>query len=184
MHLFSQSLMALFLVLWAGSAVSLAAEVKAKVELKTSVVGLAHGLVVLDGTLNGEHLANPAPFEIHVIRTGSDSGTLAFFVREGGKLKKKFQTKCWWDPKNVIPAKTYTGCSTTIMKMKRHKAVYLPDEQTGKKGIFIHPGSSPHDSAGCIVIGKKCIETIFRIVPKNKRNITVKVIDRRITIPN
>lgn len=179
MRVLSQSLPASFLVLCIGSSISLAAEVKTTVELKTCLVGLAHGLVALEGTLNGEHLANPAPFEIHVIRTDSDSGTLAFFVREGGKLKKKFQTKCWWDPKNVIPAKTYTGCSTTIMEMNRHKAVYLPNKQTGKKGIFIHPGSSPHDSAGCIVIGKKYIETIFRIVPKNKRNITVKVIDQK-----
>lgn len=145
--------------------------------LLSAVIPVAIGLASEDGPAAGVDRSRSAPYEIVIRRTGKDSGTLAFYVREDGQLNKKFETRCWWDPKNVIPAKTYTGCSTTTMKMKKHHAVYLPDEQTGKKGIFIHPGASPKDSTGCIVIAKDKIEAIYRTVPRNEKNITVKVID-------
>src|SRR5688572_30319203 len=89
-----------------------------------------------------------ATYEISVLRVTDDSGKLTFTV-DG---TDQFTTDCWWDPDNAIPAKTYTDCSTTLMASKGYKSVYLPDEQTGKKGIFVHPGTKPEHSDGCIVI--------------------------------
>jgi len=75
----------------------------------------------------------------------------------------------------MIPAQQYTGCSTTVMATKQFKPVYLPDQQTGKKGIFIHQGSKPEHSDGCIVIAQDKIKTIFDTVPRDKQNVLVSV---------
>ena len=113
-----------------------------------------------------------ADYRIVVSRWTSDSGRLSFYV-DGAR---KFVTLCWWAANNRIDAKTYTGCSATLMATKRYKAVYLPDEQTGKKGIFIHPGVRPKDSQGCIVCVGSRVAEIYRTVPRGP-NITVVVED-------
>ncbi|MFA5504066.1 MAG: L,D-transpeptidase family protein [Vulcanimicrobiota bacterium] len=85
----------------------------------------------------------------------------------------------WENPDNLIPAKRYTGCSVTTMTTKGYRAIYLPDEQTGKTGIFIHQGSSPSHSDGCIVCSKSVIDFIFERTDKNAKNIIVDVIDKQ-----
>lgn len=114
-----------------------------------------------------------ADYRITVRRTNTKvcEGVLEFFV-DG---MSRFSTPCWEDPGNLIEAKTYTGCSTTTMFTKGFKSVYLPDEQTGKKGIFIHQGSKPSHSDGCIVCAAGRVAEIFDEVPRNGRNITVVV---------
>lgn len=89
---------------------------------------------------------------------------------------EQFEVDCWEAPDNLIPAKTYTGCSTTLMATKQFKSVYLPDDQTGKTGIFIHQGSSPSDSDGCIVASKLRVEEIYDTVPRDAANMTVVVL--------
>ncbi len=110
---------------------------------------------------------------INVLRVTTDTGKLTF-LKDNNEV---FNTQCWWDPKVRIPAKTYTGCSTTIMASKKMKAVYLPDEQTGHVGIFIHPGAGPKHSDGCIVCAASRVKQIYDTVPRNGRNITVDVAD-------
>jgi hypothetical protein len=114
-----------------------------------------------------------ASYKIVVHRWTSDSGRLSFYVDD----ELKFATSCWWAADNRIDAKTYTGCSTTLMAKKGYKSVYLPDEQTGKKGIFIHQGAGPQHSDGCIVCAKKKVEQIYNTVPRNGQNLTVVVGD-------
>lgn len=115
-----------------------------------------------------------AAYKITVKRTdlAKCKGILKFFV--DGTVKQ--ETTCWEDPAKLIAAKTYTGCSTTIMAKKQYESVYLPDEQTGKKGIFIHPGSNPGDSDGCIVCARAVVHYIYITVnPHDGKNVTVEV---------
>ncbi|RZO57407.1 MAG: hypothetical protein EVA89_21980 [Sandaracinaceae bacterium] len=98
-------------------------------------------------------------------------GTLRFLV-DGAE---RFSTTFWEDPGKLIPAKTYTGCSTTTMVSKGHEAVFLPDGQTGRVGIFIHPGSEPAHSEGCLVAATDRVREIYRTVPRDARNVTVVV---------
>lgn len=114
-------------------------------------------------------------YRIEVRRQTADSGKLTFFI-DG---TKKLETQCWWRAKDPIPAKTYTGCSTTIMEEKRLKAVFLPNDQTGRVGIFIHAGSKPEHSEGCIVCSREVVEKIFDIVPNDKKQMTVEVVDEK-----
>lgn len=109
--------------------------------------------------------------EIERIDRSVCDGDLRFFVDD----QQRFATPCWEDAEKLIPAKTYTGCSTTTMASKGHKAVFLPDEQTGRRGIFIHPGSRPADSEGCIVADRQRVEEIYNTVPRDQRNIVVIV---------
>ena len=63
------------------------------------------------------------------------------------------------------------------MATKGYKAVYLPDEQTGKTGIFIHQGAGPQHSDGCIVCARSKVENTYTTAPRNGRSITVVVED-------
>lgn len=117
-----------------------------------------------------------AGFKIVVSREASPAtkGTLTFFVDGDEKLK----TSCWWKADVRIPAKTYTGCSTTKMATKNYKAVYLPDSQTGRSGIFIHQGAGPQHSDGCIVCSRAVVEKIYERVPRDMKQLTVVVVDK------
>jgi hypothetical protein len=110
-------------------------------------------------------------YRITVQRVSDRQGTLTFEV-DG---VQQFKIDCWEDPGNRIDAKTYTECSTTLMATKGYKSVYLPDGQTGKVGIFIHPGSKPEHSDGCIVCATSKVTQIYNAVPRNKKNVTVVV---------
>ena len=116
-----------------------------------------------------------ASYVIDVTRDESD-GTLKCSAA-------KVNSKCWWDLKNakgVIPAGTYPGCSATVMATKGHNAIFLPNVK-GWKGIFIHVGSGPNASSGCIVIKKAEMEKLHAAIePKDGKNVTVKITD---TVP-
>lgn len=116
-----------------------------------------------------------AKYKIEVNRTNNTiaKGKLSFYI-DG---VKQFTTHCWENPTNLIKAKKYTGCSTTEMDTDKKEAVYLPNEQTGKEGIFIHQGSKPEDSKGCIVCTRSRVLEIYNEVPRNKHNIDVVVND-------
>lgn len=87
-------------------------------------------------------------------------------------------TRCWWDTKNEIPAGRYTSCSKTRMSGKQYEAIYLPDAQTGKSGIFIHKGTGSSSSEGCFVIPEQEMLKIWNdIETENGKNVTVIVSD-------
>ncbi|WP_444930769.1 L,D-transpeptidase family protein [Microbulbifer sp. SSSA002] len=94
-------------------------------------------------------------------------------------------TECWFELADPIPAKTYIGCAATRMATKKNsrgkqrEAIYIPDGQTKRRGIFIHMGSSPAWSDGCIVIEEEEVIKIWNsIQPKEARNVTVVVKDQ------
>jgi|GEM_PF-1397959 len=118
-------------------------------------------------------------YTIEVIR-GAEDGRLTF---THGTVS--VDTTCWWKLDNAIAAKTYTGCSATTMATKKNssggprEAVYLPDAQTGKNGIFIHYGKNASWSDGCIVLVEAEMLKIYNaIAPKNGANVTVVVKDK------
>jgi hypothetical protein len=91
-------------------------------------------------------------------------------------------TKCWFELTNPIAAKTYTGCSATLMLTKKNsygtsrEGIYLPDKQTNRRGIFIHMGNNAAWSDGCIVIKEQEIQKIWNSIhPKDASNVTVTV---------
>lgn len=86
-------------------------------------------------------------------------------------------TKSWEHAGNLIPPKVYTGCSKTTMASRGWPAIYIPDEQTGKKGVFIHKGESQSWSEGCICISRKEMERLLEMVPSDVGAITVEVIN-------
>lgn len=108
------------------------------------------------------------------IKRGEKDGTLSC-------SKAKVKTICWWDMKNKkgkIPAGNYKNCSATQMASKKYDAVFISGV-AGWKGIFIHQGSGPKASKGCIVIKKKEMQKLFDAIdPKNGKNVTVKVTDK------
>ena len=117
-------------------------------------------------------------YEIYVWRKKTE-GTPRFWG-PGSYL----ETTCWWKLDNEIPAKTYTDCSATTMRKKLNslglprEAIYIPDEQTGKNGIFIHYGKNASWSDGCIVIVEKEMLKIYKAIKeKNGKNVTVVVED-------
>jgi len=84
-------------------------------------------------------------------------------------------TKSWEHAGNLIPPKTYTGCSKTTMANSGRPGIYLPDEQTGKTGIFIHAGTSQSNSKGCICIQPDQMQKLLANVPSQNGAITVVV---------
>jgi hypothetical protein len=118
-----------------------------------------------------------ASYSIHVLRDGKSSGLLTY---EGNI---SLTTKCWWDPSKKIPAATYPLCSATHMTTKKNsqggprEAVFLPNVR-GFTGIFVHMGTGPDWSDGCIVIKESQMLKLFNdIQPKNGRNVAVTVED-------
>lgn len=116
----------------------------------------------------------------YLIRVNRETRKLTF---KNGSTE--VQTNCWWDKDNVIPAQMYHGCSNTRMRNKRNskgelrEAIYLPDHLTGHTGIFIHMGTGPGWSDGCIVIEESELLKIWNdIDPMDGRNVSVEVIDR------
>lgn len=86
-------------------------------------------------------------------------------------------TKSWEHAGNLIPPKVYTGCSKTTMASRGWQAIYIPDEQTGKQGIFIHKGESQSWSEGCICISENEMNKLLDIIPIETGAITVEVVN-------
>ena len=133
------------------------------------------------GTQDGVTVATS--YVISVTRSGSDSGRLTF---SDGDVK--IDTTCWWDPGNVIAAGTYGGCSKTRMATKkdsvtglRRPGIFLStavSPKTGEQTIFIHEGTGPNWSDGCIVLTRDEMMSMWnRINPMDGKNVTVVVTD-------
>ena len=108
---------------------------------------------------------------------GQDEGTLNY---ENGTVS--VSTTCWWTHIEKVPAKTYHGCSATKMAHKKNsqgqprEGIYLPG--AGNGGIFIHMGTGPAWSDGCIVIHEDELLKIWNsITPKDAGNVVVEVRD-------
>ena len=115
-------------------------------------------------------------YYVNVVR-GKSHGLLTYT----GRIN--VSSRCWWDPGKKIPAGTYAGCSATTMDSKKNssggprEAIFIPKVR-GFKGIFIHLGTSPKWSDGCIVIAESDVKRIYRdILEKNGRNVTVVIVD-------
>ena len=113
-------------------------------------------------------------YRITVMRYGKEWGILDY--KEGEKTV--VLATCYWDPEVRIPSKLYTGCSATVMDKKGYRSIYIPDEQTGRNGIFIHKGTKAEASDGCIVIDAPQIEKLWGLItPKDGQNVEVQVYD-------
>lgn len=121
-------------------------------------------------------------FEIRVKRDGK-KGTLSF--SNGGV---GVTTPCWWDPAVVVDPGTYTGYATRMANKKdgwdkgNRQAIWLGkmvpvnNGSRNASGIFIHKGTSPAWSDGCIVIQEAELRKIWTVIePKEKPNVTVIV---------
>ena len=107
------------------------------------------------------------------IELGRTDGTLAF---EHGNIN--VSTRCWWNlSKPKLKEGSYGGIKTN-MASSGYRAIWLPDAvgSKGKHDIFIHSGSGPSDSQGCIVIRQPELARIWlTIQPPNIKNISVRV---------
>jgi hypothetical protein len=103
----------------------------------------------------------------------SGEGTLTYETLVGISIS----TKCWEHAGNLIPAKVYINCSKTKMVTNGWNAIYIPDKQTGKKGIFIHKGKSQSWSKGCICIAEEEMNNLLTMVPDEKESIVVEIIN-------
>lgn len=150
---------------------------------KFAVKGQTNGGVPSTLNASAGHLALTAsaaahPYAITVSRPkdSPDTGTLEF--KDGGVT---ISTICWWAANNRIDPGVYTRCSKTVMFKLKHRGIYLPDAKskvTGNKEIFIHSGSDPADSLGCIAVKAADFTTLYNhIQPADGFNITVTVVD-------
>lgn len=94
--------------------------------------------------------------------------------------KVNVTTACWRNlAKPKIKAGTHVGIGTN-MRSTACRAIWLPDVtgSRGKKDIFIHSGSGPSSSEGCIVVRQpEFAKAWLNIHPKNTRNISVVIAD-------
>lgn len=103
----------------------------------------------------------------------SGVGMLSYF-KNGTRI---IHTKTWEHAGNLIPPKVYNGCSKTQMSTSGRTAIYMPDEQTGKVGIFIHSGVSQSNSEGCICIHPNQMENLLSETPSQNGSITIEIIN-------
>jgi len=106
----------------------------------------------------------------------AEQGILRFV--DGGM---QIVTQCWWDKNNRIDPSSYARCSKTHMARLGIPAIYLPDavsKVTGEKAIFLHHGSSPQNSLGCLAVSKADFDVLWaHITPQNAQNVTVVIKD-------
>jgi hypothetical protein len=122
-------------------------------------------------------------FEINVVR-GKSKGRLTFTQGD-----VSVDTDCWWDPKVVVVAGTYTGYATHMAnklnsRRTKREAIWLGKDapiahRTRKANdIFIHMGTSAEWSDGCIVAAENEVLKIWNAInPKEQGNVTVNVSD-------
>lgn len=123
-------------------------------------------------------------FEIKVKR-GKGKGRLSF---SSGDIK--VETDCWWDPEVRINAGTYTAYATRMATKTdgsdggKREAIWLGRDVPYGNGtrtsdeIFIHKGTSPSWSDGCIVAAEdQVVKMWLSINPKEQPVVTVDVSD-------
>ncbi|PCI95704.1 MAG: hypothetical protein COB15_11910 [Flavobacteriales bacterium] len=103
----------------------------------------------------------------------SGVGELLFY--KNGELQ--FSSTCWENAGNLIPAKKYVNCFRKKMPTSKRPALYIPDNQTGKEGIFIHQGVSQSNSLGCICIRKEEMFLLLNELEEQKTMVTVSITD-------
>ncbi len=117
-------------------------------------------------------------YSIVVVRPAAPAEEGALEFKDGALT---INAKCWWDKNNRILANTYLRSSKTYMATLGIEGIYLPDavsQVTGAKEIFLHRGSSPDNSNGCIAVEEVAFNAIWnQISPLNGRNVTVVVKD-------
>jgi len=122
-------------------------------------------------------------YEINVVR-GKRKGRVTF---TSGDVS--VDTDCWWDPKVVVVAGTYTGYATHMANKKnsrgnKREAIWFGKEvpianRTRKANdIFIHMGTNADWSDGCIVAAENEVLKIWNAIsPKERANVTINVSD-------
>jgi hypothetical protein len=128
---------------------------------------------------------NTMPFTINILR-GNDYGTLTF---ECGEVK--VNTQCWWDPALKIDAGTYIGAATRMAHKTdgfdrgKREAIYLGqgvwcnNSSRQSNGIFIHKGTGPSWSGGCIVADADKVLSIWQCInPKELYIVSIVVSDQ------
>jgi hypothetical protein len=126
-------------------------------------------------------------YTIDVLRKSSD-GILTF---KNGTVN--ISETCWWDPKVVVDAGSYIGYATRMANKNdgtdggKREAIWLGknvpyNSNAGTAdGFFIHKGTGPSWSDGCIVMaGSKVYQMWSSIHPKEKGNITVTIRDETV----
>jgi hypothetical protein len=124
-------------------------------------------------------------FTIDIVR-GDVKGTLTF---QSGDVS--VNTTCWWAVDVRIDAGTYTGAATRMTNKDdgsdggKREAIYLGKGvkyARGTKtadGIFIHKGTGPSWSEGCIVIAAHEVLKIWNCInPKEQYIVSINVSDQ------
>lgn len=127
-------------------------------------------------------------YTINVLRNGS-SGTLTF---KSGSVN--ISETCWWDKEVVIDAGTYTGYATRMANKDdgtdggKREGIWLgtnvPYNGDGStaNSFFIHKGTGPSWSDGCIVMDSaKVYQMWSEISPKETGNVTVVIKDKTVS---
>jgi hypothetical protein len=140
------------------------------------------------GNLGGTITMASSTYNIDVMRKSKD-GILSF---TNGSIN--IVTTCWWDPEVVIDAGTYTAYATRMANKTdgtdggNREGIWLgkgvPYNSGGGKsnGIFIHKGTNPSWSDGCIVLpGALVYQMWSSIHPKEQPIITVTVRDETVS---
>jgi hypothetical protein len=124
------------------------------------------------------------PYEIKVVRH-AQKGRLTF---TSGSVA--VDTTCWWKRDNKVDAGTYTGYATRMASKTdgkdggKREAIWLgrnvPMNRATHKSndIFIHKGTSPSWSDGCIVCAESELVKIWSTIdPKERANVTITITD-------
>lgn len=119
------------------------------------------------------------------IKRGAAKGTVSF---NSGNVS--VSTDCWWDPDVKVDAGTYSGYATRMANKndgtdgKKREAIWFGtgvpyNNGTGTSGaIFIHKGTSPSHSDGCIVCARNKVYEIWTAInPKEIQNVSIVVSD-------
>ena len=130
------------------------------------------------------------------VKRGEHKGRLTF---SHGNVS--VDTTCWWDPSNKVDAGTYNGSATWMDSKKEDGGIacpwkggqkYRPGIFLGrgvptKNGtdssneIFIHKGTKPEHSDGCIVCASSEVLKIWNVItPKDTACVTVIVEDETV----
>ncbi|MBT0957283.1 hypothetical protein IV417_07795 [Alphaproteobacteria bacterium KMM 3653] len=132
-----------------------------------------------------------ASYLIDVLRKEND-GILTF---TGGGVN--VSTTCWWDPNMVINAGKYAAYATRMSNKddgvngaKREgiwlgRGVKYNKGANSGNGAFIHKGTGPSWSDGCIIVVESELLAIWNAIqPKETANIEVTIRDEVVKVPD